>query len=130
MNTSKQLTKRPQSLFTLVCEFSSKTLYFGTHKKFTFRGDDLTKDPQQEVKFLKIKRAELLENYTMYKCTIYDNRSISNLPFCIVKQWYMNNLIHDNETLLYRSFEPKEINFSESFLERMKNENFITEVKN
>ena len=109
----------------MVCEFSSKSLYFGTHKKFTFRGDDLTKNVQDEVKFLKIKRAELLENYTMYKCTIYDNRSISTLPFNIVKQWYMTNLLHDFENRLYQAFEPKEINFSESFLERMKKEKFI-----
>ena len=123
----KQLTiKRSQSIFTMVVEFSSKTLYFGDHKKFTFRGDDLTNNVQDQVKFLKIKRMELLENYNLYKVTIYDNRSISDLPFCIVKQWYMSNLIHDNETMLYRSFEAKDLNFSESFIERMKKENFIS----
>lgn len=117
-------------MFTMVVEFSNKTLYFNDHKKFTFRGDDLTKDPQKEVQFLKAKRNELLENHTIYKCTIYDNRSISNLPFNIVKQWYLNNLIHDYESKLYLRFEPKQIEFSESFIERMKKENFISEAKN
>lgn len=123
----KQLTiKRSQSIFTMVVEFSSKTLYFGDHKKFTFRGDDLTNNVQDQVKFLKIKRMELLENYNLYKVTIYDNRSISDLPFCIVKQWYMSNLIHDNESMLYRSFEAKDIIFSESFIERMKKDKFLS----
>lgn len=125
MNTQKLSTKRPQSIFTMVVEFSSQTLYFGKHKKFTFRGDDLTKNIQDQVKMLKIKRQELLEFHKLYNCTIYDNRSISNLPFCIVKQWYHLSLRFDHENLLYVEAESPKIEFSESFIQRMMKENFL-----
>ena len=126
MNTKKLLTKRPQSIFTMVVEFSSQTLYFGQHKKFTFRGDDLTQNVQDQVKLLKIKRMELLEKYKLFNCTIYDNRSISNLPFCIVKQWYHLSLRFDHENLLYIEPVNDPIVISESFLRRMLNENFLS----
>lgn len=125
MNTKKQLTKRPQSIFTMVVEFSSKTLYYDKHSKFTFRGDDLTQNVQDQVKMLKIKRAELLERYKLYNCTIYDNRSISNLPFCIVKQWYHLSLRFDYENMLYLEPTPEPV-ISENFLKRMLNENFLS----
>jgi len=126
MNTKKLVTKRPQSLFTMVVEFSQQTLYFEKHKKFTFRGDDLTQNPQDQVKMLKIKRQELLERYKLYNCTIYDNRSISNLPFCIVKQWYHLSLRFDYEHLLYIEPKNEPIQISEQFLKRMLNENFLS----
>jgi len=125
-NNKKQLTIRPQSLFTMVVEFSSQTLYFGTHKKFTFRGDDLTNNPQDQVKMLKIKRQELLERYKLFNCTIYDNRSISNLPFCIVKQWYHLSLRFDHENLLYLNDHPQEITIGKNFIQRMIKENFLS----
>jgi len=126
MNTTKQLTKRPQSIFTMVVEFSAQTKYFDKHLKFTFRGDDLTNNIQDQVKFLKIKRVELLERYKLYNCTIYDNRSISNLPFCIVKQWYHLSLRFDHEHLLYIEPIKEPIQIGESFINRMIKENFLT----
>jgi len=126
MNTKKLVTKRPQSLFTMVVEFSQQTLYFDKHKKFTFRGDDLTQNPQDQVKMLKIKRQELLERYKLYNCTIYDNRSISNLPFCIVKQWYHLSLRFDYEYLLYVDPVKEPVQIGENFLKRMLNENFLS----
>lgn len=126
MNRQKKLTVRPQSFFTMVVEFSSKTLYFGTHKKFTFRGDDLTNNVQDQVKMLKIKRQELLEQYQLFNCTIYDNRSITNLPFCIVKQWYHLSLRYDHENMLYMNDQPNEIKIGQDFINRMLKENFLS----
>lgn len=125
MNTKKQSTKNFQSLFTMVCKFSKQSLYFGIHEKFTFRGDDLTNNPQEQVKYLKLKRVELLENYKLWHCTIYDNRALSNLPFKIVKQWYYNNLNHDNENLLYINQEQIKP-LSLKFLEYLEKENMIS----
>lgn len=125
MNNQKLVTKRPQSIFTMVVEFSSATKYFDKHLKFTFRGDDLTQNVQEQVKMLKIKRVELLERYKLYNCTIYDNRSISNLPFCIVKQWYHLSLRFDHESMLYLEPIPEPV-ISENFLNRMLKENFLT----
>lgn len=126
MNNEKKLIGRPQSIFTMVVEFSSKTLYFEKHKKFTFRGDDLTNNVQDQVKMLKIKRQELLEQYQLFNCTIYDNRSISNLPFNIVKQWYHLSLRFDHENLLYKNDQPNEITIGSNFINRMLKENFLS----
>ena len=124
MNTQKKLTKNYQSMLTMVCKFSRDTLYFGTHEKFTFRGDDLTNNPQEQVKYLKLKRKELLEKYNLWHCTIYDNRSISNLPFKIVLQWYYNNLNIDNERMLYINSEERKP-ISVSFLKYLEKQNIL-----
>lgn len=125
MNKENLSTKKFQSLFTMVVEFSAKTLYFGQHKKFTFRGDDLTPSLTQQVEYLKIKRQELLEQHQIFKCTIYDNRSGSTLPFAVVLQWYHNSLIHDNQKLLFAPLQ-KQTEISPGFLKRMLNENFLS----
>jgi hypothetical protein len=117
MNTKKILTENEilasstitpaahQSAFTLVCYFPIFAKYYGTHERFTFRGDNLAPNESQQCKALELFYFDLKNKHTINKAVIYDNRPGNFTPAGIVKRWFKNKLELNNERFILAKSE-------------------------
>jgi len=117
MNKSKLLTENEilagreiatalhQSSYTLVCYFPIFAKYYGTHERFTFRGDALAPSENQQLKALELFYFDLRNKQIINKAVIYDNRPGNHTPAGIVKRWFKNKLELNNERYILAKSE-------------------------